>query len=110
MKTGMALRRYLQVRQDHPGSGSDQLWLSKKGPLMARGVYNVISLRGRQAGVALHPHRLRSSWATRTDLDLVDLMALAVWESAEMARRYMAEREAERAVPNYSRSLVGDRF
>jgi hypothetical protein len=47
--------------------------------------------------VPLHPHRLRSSWAVRAEVDLVDLMALAGWESADMARRYKSEGEAELA-------------
>ena len=58
----------------------------------------------------LHPHRLRRSWAVRADVDLVDLMALAGWESPEMARRYKSEAEAERAASNYSKNSVGDRF
>ena len=110
MKTGMALRRYLQARQGHPRAALDALWLGKQGPLTASGIYGVISSRGRQAGVPLHPHRLRSSWAVRAEIDLVDLMALAGWESADMARRYKSEGEAERAIARYSRSSVGDRF
>jgi site-specific recombinase XerD len=110
MKTGMALRRYLQARQGHPRAALDALWLGKQGPLTASGIYGVISSRGRQAGVPLHPHRLRSSWAVRAEVDLVDLMALAGWESADMARRYKSEGEAERAIARYSRSSVGDRF
>lgn len=37
-------------------------------------------------------------------------MALAGWESADMARRCKSEGEAERAIANYARASVGDRF
>jgi hypothetical protein len=46
----------------------------------------------------------------RAEVDLIDLMALAGWEDAGMARRYKSEAEAERAIANYTRASVGDRF
>ena len=109
-RTKMALVRYLKERASHPHSSSSRLWLSKKGPLSPQGVYRIVSARGGQAGTHLYPHRLRRSWATRAQVDVVDLMALAGWSSPEMARRYKSESEAERAGANYSRNSVGDRF
>jgi site-specific recombinase XerD len=56
-----AIDRYLRVRARHAQAYRPQLWLGarNRGPLTASGIYQVITRRGRQAGVAVYPHRFR---------------------------------------------------
>ena len=40
-------------------TGLDLTPFSNPGPLTASGIYQIITRRGRQAGVVVHPHRFR---------------------------------------------------
>ncbi len=56
-----SLDRYLRARGRHAQAWRNQLWLgtSNREPLTAAGIYQMIARRGRQCGVAAHPHRFR---------------------------------------------------
>jgi type 1 fimbriae regulatory protein FimB len=59
-----ALKRWLDIRDEYPQSGSEWLFLSRKGnPLSRQQFYQIISASGDQAGLPLeiHPHMLRHS-------------------------------------------------
>ena len=62
-------------------------------PLTAVGIYQMITRRGRQVGVAAYPHRFRHhfshTWLDRGGPE-GDLMELAGWASPQMLRRYGA--------------------
>jgi site-specific recombinase XerD len=109
-RTSMSLRRYLKLREGHRHAARPELWLGTMGPLGVKGVYHVVTVRGQQAGVKIHPHRLRRSWAVRADLDLVELMEVAGWAGPEMARRYRSESLAVEAADKNSTNSVIDRL
>src|SRR5205823_14305449 len=51
--TGLALTRYLRLRDEHQSSESVALWLSRHGrPLTITGIQHMLNRRGRQAGVS----------------------------------------------------------
>jgi site-specific recombinase XerD len=56
-----ALDRYLRARARHPQAWRPQLWLGagSRGPMTASGIYQAVTLRGRQCGVEVWPHRFR---------------------------------------------------
>jgi integrase len=90
--------------------GSRQgLWLGagNRGPLTASGIYQVIARRGRQAGIAVYPHRFRHhfshTWLDRGGPE-GDLMELNGWSSPQMLRRYRAR--AARARRTYDRIMT----
>ena len=62
-ETAMALRRYLRDRAKSPHTGSGALWLGKRGPLTICGLDQLIRAIGRRAGLDIHPHLLRHTWA-----------------------------------------------
>ena len=53
------LDRYLRVRSRHGQAWRRELWLgmNNRGPMTANGIYQMISRRGRQAGVDAWTHR-----------------------------------------------------
>lgn len=60
----LALKRWLDIRDEYPQSTSEWLFLSRKGnPLSRQQFYQIISASGDQAGLPLeiHPHMLRHS-------------------------------------------------
>ncbi|EPV8391287.1 tyrosine-type DNA invertase [Klebsiella aerogenes] len=60
----LALKRWLNIRDEYPQSTSEWLFLSRKGnPLSRQQFYQIISASGDQAGLPLeiHPHMLRHS-------------------------------------------------
>jgi integrase/recombinase XerD len=106
-----ALDRYLRARARHPQAWRPQLWLgvSGRGPLTATGIYQLIVRRGRQAGVAEHPHRFRHhfshTWLDRGGAES-DLMELNGWTSPQMLTRYGASARAARARRTYDRIMT----
>jgi site-specific recombinase XerD len=56
-----SLDRYIRARARHARAWRPQLWLgvNNREPLTANGIYQMIARRGRQAGVAVHPHQFR---------------------------------------------------
>jgi hypothetical protein len=60
-QTAPAIDRYLRARAGTPRRTGLSLWLGVNGrrPLGADGIYQMIRRRGREAGVAVYPHRFR---------------------------------------------------
>ena len=105
-----SLDRYLRARARHAQAWSPQLWLgiNNREPLTAAGIYQMIARRGRQCGVAVHPHRFRHhfshTWLDRGGPE-ADLMELNGWTSPQMLTRYGASARAARARRTYDRVM-----
>jgi site-specific recombinase XerD len=80
------LDRYLRVRARHAQAHRPELWLGvhNRGPMTANGIYQMITRRGRQAGIDVWPHRFRHhfshTWLDRGGPE-GDLMELNGWTS-----------------------------
>ena len=115
VKTGKALRRYLQARLGHDQAHLEALWLGGRGvPLTTSGVTQLIRRRCRQAGIGqLHPHQFRHWSASEhfaAGLTEQDAMRRFGWDHFEMPRIYGAATGARRAL-DHSRALaIGDKL
>ncbi len=114
--TGVALDRYLRVRDKHRAHGSDHVWLGSYGPLTPDGVAEVVKRRSAMAGVMrddgrpLHPHLLRHFRADRwmtNGVPLDAMLELGGWSSTAAALRYGRARRADRAI-EAARRLFGE--
>jgi integrase len=104
-RTGQALRRYLRAREHHPMAGSDRIWLGLRGPMTTSGVRQMIWKRSEKAGMRVHPHQFRHTFAHRWKKDPRrkdgDLKYLAGWRTDTMLHRYGKSADAERAQEAY---------
>jgi integrase/recombinase XerD len=105
-----ALDRYLRARAKHPLAGRPELWLgvNGRGPLTPAGIYQLVVMRGDQAGVAVHPQRFRHHFS-HTWLDRGgaggDLMQLNGWSTPQMLTWYGASAAGARARRSYDRIM-----
>jgi integrase len=73
----------------------------------------MVQRRGEQAGVRLHPHMFRHTWASafrEADGSEGDLMVLGGWRSRAMLDRYGSAVAAERARRAYRTRSLGDKL
>lgn len=115
VKAIRALDRYLRERRKHPYHELPQLWLGDRNrpTLSADGVEAVLKRRGAQAGVDLHPHMFRHTWASefrKAGGEEGDLMVLGGWRSRQMLDRYGKAAAADRAQASYRSRSFGDRI
>ena len=106
-----SLDRYLRARSRHAQARRPRLWpgINNREPLTAAGIYQMITRRGRQAGVNAFPHRFRHhfshTWLDRGGPE-GDLMELNGWSSPQMLRRYGASARSARARRTYDRIMT----
>jgi len=102
--TAKAIMRYLR-HPKAPRREEAALWVARTGqPLTGNEIYHTLRRRAAQAGLRVHPHQLRHTWASTM---LVaghsegDVMQLGGWSDRSMLSRYGASAAAERARAAY---------
>lgn len=115
VKSAQALDRYLRERRKHPYAESPELWLGgrNRGPITPDGVKAILQRRAASAGIKLHPHMLRHTWASAfrsAGGSEGDLMTLGGWRSRAMLDRYGKAAAEERARDAYRKLSFGDRL
>ena len=102
--TAKALMRYLR-HPKAPRTEGASLWIARTGqPLSGNEIFHTIGRRARQAGLRVHPHQLRHTWASSmlaAGHSEGDVMQLGGWTDRSMLSRYGASAAAERARAAY---------
>lgn len=108
--TAQRLDRYQRARARHPHAAADGYWLGKRGALKYAGVYDIITKRGKAAGLRIHPHVTRNGGAIewkRRGGSTEGLMAIGGWTSYEMVAHYTRAAKISLALEEQQR-LYGD--
>jgi len=111
MRSTRALDRYLRLRRAHRESHSEWLWLSRKGQFTESGIGQMVSRRGADVGLKIHPHMLRHSWAHAVQvkgMSTTDMKIAGGWRSNAMIERYAASTATERSLTSQKRLSPGD--
>lgn len=102
--TAKALMRYLR-HPKAPRAEDAPLWVARTGlPLTGNEIFHTIRRRALQAGLKVHPHQLRHTWASSmltAGHSEGDVMQLGGWTDRSMLSRYGASAAAERARAAY---------
>jgi site-specific recombinase XerD len=102
--TGKAITRYLR-HPKAPHNPADPLWRARTGQsLTGNEIYHTIRRRAKQAGIRVHPHQLRHTWASAmlaAGHSEGDVMQLGGWADRSMLSRYGASEAARRAIAAY---------
>lgn len=115
VKSARAVDRYLRERRKHPFHELPHLWLGDRNrqELSNGAIVAVLKRRGVEAGIVLHAHMLRHTWASEFRTaggEEGDLMVLGGWRSRQMLDRYGKAAADDRARAAYRRRSLGDRL
>jgi site-specific recombinase XerD len=115
-RTRAALTMYLRARHRMCGvEYSVALWLSRRHnqPMTTAGIRYVVEQRGQQAGLKLHAHMVRHTWADefrRGGGNEGDLMVLGGWTNRRELDRYGRSAAEDRAIEAGLRHSFADRL
>jgi site-specific recombinase XerD len=107
------LGRYLRKRRQHQFARLPWLWLGTKGRLSSSGVVQMLERRGIQAGVHVHAHLFRHTFAHQwlaSGGNEGDLMHILGWKSRKMVDNYAAATAEARARGAHERLSPADRL
>lgn len=115
VKATQDLDRYLRERRRHPYADLTQLWLGDRGrpTLSSDGIDAMLKRRAATAGLTVHPHQFRHTWADAFRADggsEGDLMTLGGWRSRAMLDRYGRTNAESRARDSYKQRSFGDKI
>lgn len=105
--TGIALRRYLRSRAEHPHAQHDALWLTARGRMAIHSIQDMIEHCAKKAGLVdkhIHMHLLRHTAAHNqkaAGLSDEDVMSLFNWDDPKSAARYGKALRGKRARQHY---------
>ena len=112
--TVATLDRYLRARRRHSWAGrSERLWLGHNGPIGTRTLGEIVRKAGLQAGLSVHTHQLRHTWASNmkeAGVQHDELKALGGWSGDVMLARYGRASVARRAVASGRKLSTLDRL
>jgi integrase/recombinase XerD len=99
----MAVRKYVRAyeRAHGPLDADAPLWQGIRGPLGVRGLGLLVESAGKAAGVEVHPHLLRHSFASRfleAGGDRWSVQVLLGHSTSEMVTRYTSTIEGSKAL------------
>ncbi len=115
VKAARSIDRYVRERRRHPYAHQPKLWLGaqSKPELTRKGIEGIVRRVGERAGVPVHPHQFRHTWASEFRAaggEEGDLMVLGGWRSRSMLDRYGKAAAADRARDSYRARSLGDRL